>query len=102
MPLRDELTLHEGPRTRDGAPTWTLHDPVTNRFFRIGWLEFPGMSDEVRGATDAVPSVLAGLGHRVERIDADPAASFDEARQLTAGIGSASDPFIPRERPGRP
>jgi putative peptide zinc metalloprotease protein len=44
LPLRDELTLHEGPRTLDGAPTWTLHDPVTNRFFRIGWLEFEILS----------------------------------------------------------
>jgi hypothetical protein len=34
-------------------------------------------------------------------IDADPAASFDEARRLTAGIGAASHPFIPRGRPGR-
>jgi putative peptide zinc metalloprotease protein len=44
LPLRDELTLHEGPRTLDGAPTWTLHDPVTNRFYRIGWLEFEILS----------------------------------------------------------
>jgi tetratricopeptide (TPR) repeat protein len=31
-------------------------------------------------------------------IDADPAASFDEARQLTAGIGPTSHPFSPRAR----
>ena len=35
-------------------------------------------------------------------IDAEPAASFDEARRLTAGIGAAAYPFIPRGRPGRP
>jgi tetratricopeptide (TPR) repeat protein len=35
-------------------------------------------------------------------VDADPTASFDEARRLTAGIGAASHPFIPRGRPGRP
>ena len=29
-------------------------------------------------------------------VDADPAASFDEARQLTAGIGAASHPLIPQ------
>jgi len=38
-PLRDEVMLHEGPRGRDGAPSWTLHDPGSNRFFRIGWAE---------------------------------------------------------------
>ena len=35
-------------------------------------------------------------------VDADPAASFDEARPLTAGIGAASHPFTPPGRPGRP
>jgi hypothetical protein len=34
-------------------------------------------------------------------VDADPAASFDEARRLTPGIGAASHPFIRRARPGR-
>jgi putative peptide zinc metalloprotease protein len=40
LPLREELTLHPGPQARDGTPTWTLQDPATNRFYRIGWLEF--------------------------------------------------------------
>jgi hypothetical protein len=35
-------------------------------------------------------------------VEADPAASFDEARRLTAGIGAASHPFIPQRRPDRP
>ncbi len=34
-PLRQDLTLHPGPADDDGAPTWTIHDPVNNRFFRI-------------------------------------------------------------------
>ncbi|PLX81159.1 MAG: hypothetical protein C0614_06960 [Desulfuromonas sp.] len=39
-PLREELSLHPGPKAADGSPTWTLQDPVNNRFYRIGWLEF--------------------------------------------------------------
>lgn len=38
--LREELKLAKGPLTGQGAPTWTIHDPVANQFFRIGWLEF--------------------------------------------------------------
>ena len=38
-PLREDLHLHEGPRGRDGAPSWTLEDPARSRFFRIGWPE---------------------------------------------------------------
>jgi putative peptide zinc metalloprotease protein len=43
-PLREELSLLPGPRQPDGAPTWTLHDPSGNRFFRIGWREFEILS----------------------------------------------------------
>jgi len=40
LPLREDLRLHEAAPDRDGAPAWSIQDPVTNRFFRIGWLEF--------------------------------------------------------------
>ena len=39
-PLREDLRLHEVAASRDGAPAWSIQDPVTNRFYRIGWLEF--------------------------------------------------------------
>ncbi len=42
--LREDLKLYPGPRTREGQPTWTLHDPLANRFFRIGWLQFEILS----------------------------------------------------------
>jgi putative peptide zinc metalloprotease protein len=38
--LRQDLALYSGPVSGEGAPTWTVHDPVANRFFRISWLEF--------------------------------------------------------------
>src|SRR5687768_11476244 len=38
--LREEIDLHEGPRLRDGQPTWTLHDPSRNQFYRIDWQTF--------------------------------------------------------------
>ncbi len=37
-PLRRDLILHRGPEI-DGQPTWTLQDPLRNRFFRLGWQE---------------------------------------------------------------
>lgn len=39
-PLREDLRLHEVAADKDGAPAWSIQDPVTNRFYRIGWLEF--------------------------------------------------------------
>ncbi len=39
-PLREELRLLPGAANRDGSPAWVVQDPVNNRFFRIGWLDF--------------------------------------------------------------
>jgi len=39
-PLREELTLHEAPPAENGAPTWSVQDPVRNVFFRLDWLAF--------------------------------------------------------------
>jgi putative peptide zinc metalloprotease protein len=39
-PLREELSLHDGPSASDGSPTWSLQDPVRNKFFRIDWPTF--------------------------------------------------------------
>jgi putative peptide zinc metalloprotease protein len=38
--LRQDLKLYPGPRHRDGSPSWRVLDPIRNRFFEIGWLEF--------------------------------------------------------------
>ena len=35
--LREELDLIPGSSLPDGQPSWTLHDPVRNLFFRIDW-----------------------------------------------------------------
>jgi putative peptide zinc metalloprotease protein len=39
-PLREDLRLENASANRDGSPSWMIHDPARNRFFRIGWLEF--------------------------------------------------------------
>ena len=38
-PLRPDLSLHPGPTDPDGSPTWTLHDPLTRSFTKLGWAE---------------------------------------------------------------
>ena len=70
-PLREDLRLHEAAPEKDGSPTWSIQDPVTNRFFRIGWLEFECLlrwpndpayiADDIAGSTP-----LAADKHQVE------------------------------------
>ena len=43
-PLREELQLHPGAPHADGSPSWVIQDPVSNAFYRIGWLEFELLS----------------------------------------------------------
>ena len=52
--LRQDINLYPGPRKPDGSPTWSLHDPVNNRFFRIGWLEFELLSRWQTGNAEAL------------------------------------------------
>lgn len=43
-PLREDLRLLPAAPNRDGSPAWMVQDPVGNRFFRLGWLEFEVLS----------------------------------------------------------
>ena len=58
-PLREDLRLHAAAPERDGAPAWMIQDPVSNRFFRIGWLEFecllrwPGKPEQIAASIAA-------------------------------------------------
>jgi len=42
--LRQELALYPGPSNYLGEPSWSLHDPVRNLFFRLDWLSFEILS----------------------------------------------------------
>ncbi|CAM5450308.1 HlyD family efflux transporter periplasmic adaptor subunit [Eoetvoesiella caeni] len=42
--LREDLVLFAAGDNRDGSPAWMIQDPVSNRFYRIGWLEFEMLS----------------------------------------------------------
>ncbi|EKV28546.1 Peptidase M50 [Caenispirillum salinarum AK4] len=58
-PLRDDLRLLPGPRARDGSPTWTIHDPVRNRFHRITWTGFEMLARWHHGTGAAVCEAVA-------------------------------------------
>lgn len=59
-PLREELHCLPGPRDHGGHPTWTLHDPANNRFFRIGWREFEMLSRWSLGDPAAIAQSING------------------------------------------
>lgn len=57
-PLREEIAIFPGPAGLDGSPTWTLHDPARNRFYRLGWPEFEIIS---RWDTGSIAALIERL-----------------------------------------
>ncbi|WNJ91576.1 HlyD family efflux transporter periplasmic adaptor subunit [Bosea sp. 685] len=77
LPLREEIAVFPGPTALDGSPTWTLHDPSCNRFYRLGWLEFELLS---RWDSGTIPALMARVEAettlRIEQEDVDDLVRF--------------------------
>lgn len=58
--LREDLRLFAAGAQVDGSPAWVIEDPVRNRHFRIGWLEFEFLSRWRMKPAD----LLADIGRR--------------------------------------
>jgi putative peptide zinc metalloprotease protein len=42
--LREDLSIIDGPVGNNGEPTWSIFDPIRNKYFRIGWTAFQLLS----------------------------------------------------------
>ena len=62
--LRPDLSVHVVDPDPDGSPAWVMHDPVANRYFRIG-METVDMLTFVQGlgAEEVAGRVRARYGH---------------------------------------
>jgi len=89
--LREELSLLPGPVLPDGQPSWTLHDPARNQFFRIDWPTFEVLARWSLG--DAAE--IAAAARRETTLTLTPeavsaVAGFLTANQLTRPAGATS------------
>lgn len=73
QPLRQDLQLHESGPGSDGAPSWTIQDPVSNRFYRIGWLEYECL---LRWPDDPAQIAADIEAHTPLAVDADQVEDF--------------------------
>lgn len=88
--LREELDIRESSRLPDGQPTWTLHDPVRNTFFRIDWSTFEIL---VRWSLDD-PGLIADSINTSTTLFVDPSsvervAAFLKENQLVCAVGDS-------------
>lgn len=88
--LREELALFPGPALTDGQPSWTLHDPVRNQFFRIDWQGFEILSRwDLDNANAIVEAISAETTLKPELDDVEMLHRFLLENQLLRPNGEA-------------
>lgn len=103
--LREELRLLPAAPQRDGSPAWMIHDPVINRFYRIGWLDFELLLRWSLGAPQAIlDSLQAETTLQAEPEDLAALHQFLQAHDLlqcpTAGAAGRLAQRAAANRPG--
>jgi putative peptide zinc metalloprotease protein len=84
--LRQDLHLRRGDLQSDGVPHWRIHDPVRNRFFDIGWIEFEFLShwQEGMAVTDLIDAVASNTPLLPSLDELAALQAFLEQHQLLA------------------
>lgn len=87
--LREDLRLENASVNRDGSPSWMIHDPARNRFFRIGWLEFELLARwDTRDAKALVSRVRSETPLNPDANDVAALVLFLEHHQLLHAAGA--------------
>jgi putative peptide zinc metalloprotease protein len=83
--LRQELRIERGAALVNGAPGWTLFDPVRHLFFQLGEIEFAIFSHWASGQMDQLAKALSAKGMDAQQIDAafSRTVEFSLANSLT-------------------
>ncbi len=94
--LREDLQLLAGPPEPDGAPTWTLFDPIRNRFFRITWTAFQLLSRwSIAKPAELLDRVRAETTCEVNAQDLGAVVRFLYANSLTRDSATGrSDAYL--------
>ncbi len=97
--LREELALLPGPVLPDGQPSWTLHDPTRNLFFRIDWPTFELLRRWGAGtAGKMAQDVSLSTTLQLTEADVQAIAQFLTGNQLTQPSRDAGTPRKLAER----
>ena len=100
--LREELDLLPGPALADGQPSWTLHDPVRNLFFRIDWPTFRLLSHWVLADPARIAEAAStGTTLELDKQDVAALAQFLIANQLARPETEEAQPQRLAERLAR-
>jgi putative peptide zinc metalloprotease protein len=94
--LRQELRIEPGAPLVNGAPSWTLFDPLRHMFFQLGRIEFRIFSRWAAGSFEGIEADLQAEGLDAEEVDGavGRVVEFSLANRLTvAPLGDAVATF---------
>jgi len=102
--LRADIEIVPGPSTRNGAPTWTVVDPVRNRFFQIGWHAFQFLSRWTGiTAQQLMAKVRAETVLQPELRDVEQLTTFLRSHNLTQDVtGGLTQRLLAQAETNRP
>ena len=95
-PLREDLRILEAAPEADGAPAWVIQDPVINRFYRIGWLEFECLLRWGSNAHTMASEIAGTTPLQVEAQQVIDLANFLEQHHLVRPSQAATDRLASR------
>lgn len=82
--LREDLQLLRGPAAVDGSLSWTIFDPVRNKYFRIGWSAFQMLSRwSVGKANKLIDRVSTETTYKPAELDLKRLIVFLQSNSLT-------------------
>jgi putative peptide zinc metalloprotease protein len=91
-PLRQELRIEPGAALVNGAPSWTLFDPVRHMFFQLGRIEFSILSLWARGTMSEAKARLLQAGLREEEAEATISRVVDFSLQNSLTVAPLGRP----------
>ena len=90
-PLREELKLLPAAPNSDGSSAWMVQDPISNSFFRIGWLDFEMLLRWAYGSPEKiVSSVNNETTLDIEVADVNDLKKFLEQNRLLQANNQAA------------
>ncbi len=102
--LREDLTLLPAEHDEYGSPNWTIHDPVRNRYYRIGYAAFEMLNRWFVGSVEAL--IQRMQTETILNISTDQVREFIRflhANSLIERTGQdAAQEFARIERAGKP
>ncbi|MBO1112813.1 HlyD family efflux transporter periplasmic adaptor subunit [Bordetella petrii] len=99
--LREDLRIFGASPQIDGSPAWIIEDPVRNRHFRIGWLEFEFLARWKMKPDELLADIAQATPLQPDGAQLGEFAEFLRSNQLLRAAPSQSQAMAAAE-PRRP